>query len=239
MVSKFDIFFSYQADSKELVKLFYKKFMANFSYKIYFNELLDESDVKEDDLLDYNEKINEIINRSKCFLCFITQKYIQSERCKNEVFQAAKTKLHIFMLKLEAIELKSIDDLNTINPLATFNIFDLNENEIFSSKVFSLLLNSVQQLFKIKSYLLSDSSKSSTYLKDRPMSPLPPSGKMPGFDETKPIEYDDGTRLSTEGKFMLLANGDCYNGKFLNKKYFGFGHYKWSNGDSYEGDWFE
>ena len=238
MPSKFDIFLSYHVDSKQLVKSFFNTFSTDHNYKTFMYDQTTEdtnAELTEPD----SESIVEKINESKCFLCFMTKQYSQNEQCKKEILKAAKNKLQILLLKLDDIELSQIDELNTITALATFNFFDLNSHDIFSSKTFSLLTNSLQTLFRIKSYLLSDSSKSSTYLKVRPLSPLPPSdiGKMPSFEEIKSPELDDGSCLSTQGKFMLLENGDHYNGKFLNKKYFGFSQYKWSNGDFYEGDW--
>jgi len=240
MTSKFDIFLSYHADSKELVKSFFHAFLTDHNFKPYMYDLPNEENISEQSESEkISEPNSETINESKCFLCFLTYQYSRNEQCKKEILKAARNKMQIFLLKLDEIELSQIDDLSNITSLATFNFFDLNSNDIFSSKAFSLLINSLQTLFKIKSYLLSDSSKSNTYFKVRPLSPLPPSEmrKMPGFEEIKPIEFDDGSCLSTDGKFLLLANGDSYNGKFLNKKYFGFSHYKWSNGDSYEGDW--
>lgn len=229
MYSNFDLFFSSHSHSNEIVKLFFNKLLTDYKFKVFLNDTENAGKT-------IANIIKEFIKNSKCILCFLSKKYLESEDCLNEIRYASSNKQQIFVIKLEDIQLAE----DSIVPLATFNFYSPEDKEnMFTCKSFNLLINSIQQLFKIKEFLLSDSSKSDIFLKNRPMSPLPLSNrpKLPEKEFNKNLIYDDGSDLSTYGKFMLLANGDCYNGKLLNKKYFGYGIYKWSNGETYEGDW--
>jgi hypothetical protein len=273
--NKFDIFISYHFDSKDIVKKFFDKLLTNFNYKLFMYETEKEDD-QESINARYDHFIIELINDSKCFICFLTDKYAQSIKCKSELKQAAANKLQIFLIQLKNIDLKNFEDLKHIVPLAKFDFYnylsnnnsnnDDDENDITNSSLFNLLKNSIEQLFIIKSYLLSDLSNSNLYLKNRKITPIPSrdpndlnyirknnSNNENDDDDDDDVEYDyekqgkyfdilnenEDTSLSTNGRFMRLSNGDLYNGKFLNKQYFGYGIYKWTNGESYEGDWFD
>ena len=127
MTSKFDIFLSYHADSKELVKSFFHAFLTDHNFKPYMYDLPNEENISEQSESEkISEPNSETINESKCFLCFLTYQYSRNEQCKKEILKAARNKMQIFLLKLDEIELSQIDDLSNITSLATFNFFDLN-----------------------------------------------------------------------------------------------------------------
>lgn len=201
------------------------------------NESENLNDTKDSTLI---EIVKEFISESRCFLCFLNKKYLNDKICHSEIKFASANKLPIFLLKLEDVDLKRNPELTDVSVLATLNFYNLDTQDMLTCTSFNLLINSIEQLFKIKSQLLSDSEKSIVVLKDRPMSPLPPH-PQPSWNEDrdtkKKLVYDVGTHLSTNGKFVQLENGDLYNGKFLHDTFFGYGIYKWSNGDVYEGDW--
>ncbi len=92
---KFDLFFSYNHESKKEVKELYQKLKEHFG-----NSLMIWIDFEQWVAgVDADELLMKGLKQSNCVLCFITKKYSQSDVCKRELSIALKKTHAIIMLE--------------------------------------------------------------------------------------------------------------------------------------------
>jgi hypothetical protein len=115
--NNFDIFLSYNWDSKGVVRSLYDKLTVNLGYKVWI----------DDDQLDSGmlyEQLCQGIKNSKVVLCCVTQKYADSENCIKEITFAQTCKKPLVILMLERLNISEIGCVGfIIASLTRFNFY--------------------------------------------------------------------------------------------------------------------
>ena len=138
----FDIFMSYNGDSKESVKLLYKKLSEEYKFKVW----IDFIQLKNGML---HQQLSNGIANSAIFLCCITKKYAQSDNCIREMTLASECKLPLVVLMFERFEMHELGSVGfIISPLTRFNCY--KEPQLFSSwsdknEIFSKILEVIRE----------------------------------------------------------------------------------------------
>ena len=114
----FQVFISYQWDSKEKVKSC-KEYLENNHIQLWF----DEDNLECAGYL--HPQLARGIELSELFLCFITEKYDKSVNCFRELNWAFKHNKKIIVVMLEEIDTKELKNIGIlIDPLLRINSLD-------------------------------------------------------------------------------------------------------------------
>lgn len=257
----YDIFFSYQSESKELVDLLSKNLKNDLNYKIYFdtttnnNNLIQNSQSQDNfshkKTANYLNKKLKNINQSKCMLSLVTKKYCESIDCLKEISFASQTNKPLILLMLEDLNVNRLEtnDSNNnkyhIEPYLKIDLFKKNENkeEMIESMIESIQLNLEKlnkQIFNnnntannTNNNLMSSSSTNSLNNKMLNESFCEES-RCESFVQIS--HHTNGNKKISQG-ILTFSNGDKYEGDLVNNKKHGRGVYTYKNGDVYDGEW--
>ena len=145
----YDLFISYQFESKELVDLLSKNLKNNLNYKIYFDTTTTTTTTsipsqqqtttttsnttttttinnKQQKSNFQNSKKIKHLNNSKCIISLVTKKYLESIECLKELNLANQTNKPLILLMLD-------EDLNVNNILDNNN----NSNKYYQIDLFN------------------------------------------------------------------------------------------------------
>ena len=139
MNENFDIFLSYQSDIKPEIRSLYKILIEKYNLKVW----MDDHELTP---TGYDQLANGL-NNSKYVLCFITQRYLDSENSKFEIDYLSKLDENkIIVIMMEDIEINEISGIGlVINGKTPINMFQqANLENIWSGELFDLLLKSIQ-----------------------------------------------------------------------------------------------
>lgn len=141
---KFDIYISYDYNSKTQIRQLYDKLTALYEFKIW----LDEVEIDLDRNL--NKQLMNGIRESKLFMCCLTNDYTFSDTSVDEITLAEELKKPFLVLLLEDDKdlLSYLDSQISQNQLAVFNCF---QDTYFFDHLSGDLFNSI--LFTINQYL--------------------------------------------------------------------------------------
>lgn len=133
----FDIFLSYNWDSKDVVRDLYDKLTANFGYRVWIDD-------KQLDSGMLYEQLCQGIKNSKCVICCVSEKYAESDNCIKEITFAQMCKKPLIIIMLERLNVSEIGCVGfIIASLTRFNFYkqkpiewtgnlDLIETHLFS-----------------------------------------------------------------------------------------------------------
>ena len=136
---KFDIYISYDYNSKTQIRQLYDKLTALYEFKIW----LDEIEIDLDRNL--NKQLMNGIRESKLFMCCLTNDYTFSDTSVDEIALADELKKPFLVLLLEDDKdlLTYLDSQISQNQLAVFNcfqdtyFFDHLSGDLFNSILFN------------------------------------------------------------------------------------------------------
>ena len=148
--SKYDLFFSYNWQIKEKVRLLYTKLKEEYNYQVWMD---DHSTDGSGNLM---KQIITGLNQSTCAICFITKKYSESKHCITELTYIYQNDIPFIVLMMEDIRPKDLHEVGLmITPKTRLN-FSTEQNP-WSSEKFELLLKSVEAFVpNKKSFIYSD-----------------------------------------------------------------------------------
>jgi hypothetical protein len=241
---KFDIFLSYNWDSKTQVKSLYKKLSTDFRYKVW----LDDVQLDSRNLF---EQLIQGINDSRLFLCCITKKYSQSDNCIREINYASINKLPLVIVMLEKLNINELGSIGfIIASLTRFNFYNqISNDNVWSGEIFDSMMKSIQ--FNLSGQITKDEDAGNRvenqvkfYDNGRYEGDLTSDGCINGKGT---FFFNDGQKYVGEWLnykktglgIWYHVNGDRYEGEFLNDLMHGKGVYYFKSGNKYDGDWVE
>jgi hypothetical protein len=245
-IKKFDIFLSYNWDSKTLVKSLYTRLTTDFKYKVW----LDDVQLDSRNLF---EQLIQGINDSRIFLCCITKKYSQSDNCIREINYASINKIPLVIVMLERLNINELGSIGfIIASLTRFNFYTRVSNEnVWSGEMFDSMLKSIQfnlsgQITIREEETRNDKIENQVKFFDngRYEGDLTSDGRINGKGT---FFFNDGQKYVGEWVdykktglgIWYHVNGDRYEGEFLNDLMHGKGAYYFKSGNKYDGEWIE
>ena len=149
-IDNIDLFVSFQWDLKDQIKEFQEKLNIdsrrfNTKIRMYQNEAKD--DPSNNSAL--NEKTLKIIKSSKLFVCFLTNKYIQSINCVKELTFAHSIGKRILPIYIENIDTNQIHLLSFYlnDKIICFN--QNNNNSRWLNEYFDLIMKKITDNLKV------------------------------------------------------------------------------------------
>ena len=131
-----DVFISYGRDQNTtslVIRL--KRDLEREGFKVW----LDITDISGGS--HWHSAIGEGLRKCKALIAIVTQKYIHSKYCKNELFMADTLHKHIFPIFLEEVRFDSSDDAGVQYVIASINWIIMTPAKSTYSKAFSQLLH--------------------------------------------------------------------------------------------------
>ncbi len=218
---QFDIFLSYNWDSKDLVKSLYQKLTNDLNYRVW----LDDNQLDSRSLF---EQLCEGINLSKCVLCIVTKKYASSDNCVREINFASSCRKPLVVVMLERLEIVELGSVGfIIAPLTRFNFYKQDPQMMWSGLMFENFLKSLQ-------LNISGVQNEKTKMLTNTLNvALKFSNAKKSTKENEKSIADD----FIEGKITFLKESlGCYNGDLKEGQIKeGKGIFCFNNGDKYEG----
>ena len=152
---------------------FYDLFISNdpkigYDLKELNNRLIKEEDLKifweKEDALFTPEQITNGIKNSKVFICFISQKYIESKSSKREIKYAIELKKPIIVIMMDDLKLEDLPI--SMLPITVINCWN---REIYRGRKYNDLLTAIKKSLRcVKNELtLSDQVIQESFVKDQ------------------------------------------------------------------------
>ena len=217
----FDIFLSYNWDSKDVVKKLYKKFVHEHEFKVW----IDDSELHNEMLY---SQIAEGIRHAKCFVCCITKKYTESLDCQRELNYASDLKKPIIVLMFENLKIDTINGSVgfIISPLLRCNLY----NEMDRIKQGNWKNPNMDSVIKtIESKI--DNSTSQEFNQDKPYFYTKESNRS---DSSEDSAINSHKFESTRIDFL----DGVYEGQVKYGNRHGRGIFRYHNGMIHDGNWF-
>jgi hypothetical protein len=250
----YDIFFSYQSESKELVDLLSKNLKNDLNYKIYFDNNSTTSSTSNNNnnngsvnqaiaasaphpetfnakkaALNLNKKLKHI-NNSKCVLSLVTKKYCESIECLKEINFAKQTNKPLILLMLEDLNMNRLETSDSNNNIQYHNIepflkIDLFKRNENKEDMVEAMIESIQvNLAKLNQHI--QSNQINTNINNNLMSS---SSTISLNNKVNNESFCDENRCENFIQITQQHHG------MMNKKV-SQGILSFSNGDKYEGD---
>jgi len=243
----YDLFISYQFESKELVDLLSKNFKNNLNYKIYFDTTtttttsntttttINNNNKQQKSNFQNSKKIKHL-NNSKCIISLVTKKYLESIECLKELNLANQTNKPLILLMLdEDLNVNNILDNNNNNSSNNnsnkyqIDLFNTSKEELIETMIESIQLNldKLNPPLSTSSSVVATSSSSSSAHNNNNVITSSSNLSLNNNNNNKYLNesFGDETRCET---FIQINN-------ITNKK-ISQGILTFSNGDKYEGD---
>ena len=200
----FDIFISYNWDSKDKVKLLYNTLSNEYNLKVW----LDDNQLDNNAL--YDQLVNGIKN-SKIFLCCITKKYSESFNCIREINYASELRKPFIVLMFEELLINEIGSVGfIITPLLRFNCFnDKTMLYNWSGPIFESMLKSLNNYLNFDSNLNTPCSPLSLYTKTTDRS-------LTNDSTSSSVELKD--LKSSSISFSFIKSPSVYPNEFIGDK---------------------
>ncbi len=230
---QFDIFLSYNWDSKDLVKSLYQKLTEELNYSVW----LDDNQLDSRSLF---EQLCEGIKLSKCVLCVVTKKYTESDNCVREINFASSCRKPLVVIMLERLDIMDLGSVGfIIAPLTRLNFYKQDPEMMWSGLMFENLTKSLQlNTAGVK----NEKTKMLTNTINVALKFSANNKKSTKDNENNLIDAPDKTEIidpvqSNEKKCTFLQDSlGCYNGDLKEGKIKeGRGVFCFNNGDKYEG----
>ena len=201
----FDIFISYNWESKDKVKILYRKLSNEYNLKVWID------DNQLDNNLLYDQLVNGIKN-SKIFLCCITKKYSESFNCIREINYASELRKPFIVLMFEELSINEIGCVGfIITPLLRFNCFmDKTMLYNWSGPIFESMLKSLNNYLNFDSNLNTPCSPLSLYSKTTDRS-LTNHSMMSSSIELKDLK-------SSSTNFSFIKSPSVYPGGLIGER---------------------
>jgi hypothetical protein len=138
----YNLFISYQWDSKDLVLKIVNELKENYRQKIW----IDENEIIAGK--DLHSSIQNGINNSELILAFVTKKYCESASCIQEIKYSNRTNKKILFIILEKLEIKRLPNGMGlfVSEKCCFNVY----NQLWTEKT---LLKLAQTIISVKNEL--------------------------------------------------------------------------------------
>lgn len=234
-MSDFDVFLSYNSETKNLVETIFSILTKNYFLKVWL-------DTHEPFSTTFYDKIVNGIGNSSIFLGLVSKNYCKSENNVSEIKFANNMNKSMMFILTENISKVDLSNLEFVfDWTLRFDAFkDIENFKNGNGKTFEALIKAIKreivlfdQFTKGEKFILNnlDKNENRTHRRSRNYSRL--------------LELNDGTKIIGEwcdynlnGKAKIeYPSGETYEGNLIDQKRHGFGIYKFKNGDQYIGDW--
>lgn len=237
----FDVFLSYNWDSKDLIKSLYAKLTKELKYKVWID------DHQLDSRMLY-EQLCEGIKNSKCVVCCVTKKYTQSDNCIREINFASVSRKPLIIIMLDRLDVSDIGSVGFIvASLTRFNIYKNETGDKWSGEIFDSMLKSIADNIQSKrNPLLGRIINSKNKFISNYLNPISKNESKIKLEESSITSCKDSstdqslTEASTEddsSKIQTFTNRfGHYEGEMNDHKMNGYGVFYYNNQDIYRGN---
>ena len=220
------IFISYAHKDSDAVYPIIQR-MQRDGYRTWFDEGIDPG-------TEWDETIAQSINNCGYFIAFVSKNYLGSNNCKDELNYARDISKKLLLVYLEEVKLTSGMAMRMNRIQSIFKYKYVDENEFYSK------LYSSEGITEFTSGVTASESSETTVRQESA-----PATTSSSTATVKTIKFNNGSTYTGEvnaagkmhGKGKLTwADGDVYEGDFVDDKRTGHGTLRLAIGNVYEGD---
>ena len=236
----FDIFLSYNWESKDLIKSLYAKLTQELEYKVWIDD-------HQLDSRGLYEQLCEGIKNSKCVVCCVTKKYSQSENCIREINFASVSRKPLIIIMLDRLDVSDIGSVGfIIASLTRFNIYKNDTNSKWSGEIYNSMIKSIADNIRQKRNPLIGRiiDSKNKFLAKKYLNPYNSEKKIHVNEVTNKSSNESLIESSTElsSTEKSLSNIETftnrfgyYEGEMNDHKMNGYGVFYYNNQDVYKG----